>query len=171
MDKHFELYVDNAGCHHLFALDDSGVPVAGFCDDGDADLMWATLQDYCGDGDDDPVDPVEWEGQFDDVAGAYQWIVDAVNARNGGAHELDPAQFAVWRYYIVDRIAGGDCFDHVCPAIFGDVRTAIRKADTEWAALSDYDKRRRSDFYLCKVQIGIDDRPDHDTVQIIKVYK
>lgn len=97
----FELYKDNAGRCHLFALQ-NGAPVAGFCDDGHAELTVETLRDLCGDS---PADPMDWDGQYGDdqceavthtpadIQSAYNTIVGWVDARNGGAWELDIDKF------------------------------------------------------------------------------
>lgn len=100
--KDFELYQDNAGNYHLFAMHD-GKPFAGFCSAQSADVIVAIYS--ATDGPEVAEDPQDWEGQYgddqteekrhtiDDITSAYNeitgWVLDA----RGGARELDIGEF------------------------------------------------------------------------------
>lgn len=83
-----ETYQDNAGRLHLAVLDRSGACVY-YLTDADSALVMDTLAALIKGG--DPVAD-QWEGGEPDPAAAYKWITHAVEARNGGAWEIDAAQ-------------------------------------------------------------------------------
>lgn len=85
MKYNYELYEDNAGGLHLAVLDNAGTYIY-YLTDLDQDLVRQTLQDLKSGG-----DPIEdcWEGGADDPQAAYVVIQNWVNARNGGAWEVD----------------------------------------------------------------------------------
>lgn len=83
-----ETYQDNAGRLHLAVLDRAGECVY-YLTDADAALVMDTLAVLIKGG--DPVAD-QWEGGEPDPAAAYKWITQAVEARNGGAWEIDAVQ-------------------------------------------------------------------------------
>lgn len=93
----FELYEDNAGRYHLFAINEDGIPFAGFETTQKADILSAIV----GADEPDAEDPSNWDYQYgddisegkrhtqEDISAAYAEITGWVNERNGGAWELD----------------------------------------------------------------------------------
>lgn len=57
------------------------------------------------------------------------------------------------KYFVIDEITNGDSFGGDKP--YDDLISAMSSARYQWAHLSDYDKKRRSAFYV--VSGGLDD--------------
>ena len=85
MKYSYHTYEDNAGFLHLAVLDETGSCVY-YLADADRALVMTTLDALKADG-----DPVAdgWEGGESDPAACYAEIVKSVDARNGGAWEVD----------------------------------------------------------------------------------
>ena len=81
----YKTYEDNAGRLHLAILDESGACVYYLIDDNRA-LIVETLDALKAGG-----DPIAdgWEGGEPNPAACYAEIVGFVEARNGGADEID----------------------------------------------------------------------------------
>lgn len=82
MKTTYELYMDNAGRLHLAILED-GSCIYYLCDTDHA-FVTATLADLK-----NGSDPHDWDGGEDSPEEAYRWIVDAVDAHNGGAWPVE----------------------------------------------------------------------------------
>lgn len=85
MKKTYELYEDNAGGLNLAILDETGDCVYYLCDKDHA-LVLSTLADFKAGG-----DPIEdgWEGGEENPQECYESIRSFVEARNGGAWEVE----------------------------------------------------------------------------------
>lgn len=85
MKYSYHTYEDNAGFLHLAVLDETGSCVY-YLADADRDLVTTTLDALKAGG-----DPIAdgWEGGEPDPAACYADIVGSVDARNGGADEID----------------------------------------------------------------------------------
>ena len=83
-----ETYKDNAGRLHLAVLDSAGECVY-YLTDADIALVMDTLAALVSGG--DPIAD-QWEGGEPDPAATYKWITQTVEARNGGAWEIDAVQ-------------------------------------------------------------------------------
>lgn len=81
----YRLFNDNAGGLHLAVLDQTGTCVY-YLADLDHALVLSALDDLKAGG--DPI-AEGWEGGEDDPAACLDQIVSFVDARNGGAYEID----------------------------------------------------------------------------------
>lgn len=85
MTYNYELYKDNSGGLHLAVLDNEGTCVYYLCDLHEEIVLdaLAALKDGG-----DPIAD-DWEGGEADPVACYRAINETVDARNGGAWELD----------------------------------------------------------------------------------
>lgn len=85
MKYNYSIYEDNAGRLHLAVMDKSGSCIYYLCD-ADRALVVETLGALKAGG-----DPIAdgWEGGEADPAACYEEIINIVDARNGGAWEID----------------------------------------------------------------------------------
>lgn len=81
----YRIFEDNAGRLHLAVMDEDNVCVYYLCD-ADRDLVMGTLADLKAGG-----DPIAdgWEGSEEDPEACLDEVLAWVDARNGGAFELD----------------------------------------------------------------------------------
>ena len=70
------------------------------------------------------------------------------------------------RYAIVDSLADGDWFEN----IYSNEVEAISTADAEWSRMTDFDKNRRSAYYVAEVEIDKDDVVTRE-IRVVKTYK
>lgn len=85
MKYNYKLYEDNAGGLHLAVLDNGGRCIY-YLADLDRGLVLDTLADLKHGG--DPIADC-WEGSEEDPQHCYAEITNTVDARNGGAYEVD----------------------------------------------------------------------------------
>lgn len=61
------------------------------------------------------------------------------------------------RFILIDQILNGDMFNNE----FETKEEAIKKANSEWEALSDSDKKRRESFYVIESVNPNEEAEDH----------
>lgn len=67
------------------------------------------------------------------------------------------------KFIIVDQERNGDMFNQE----FDSKEKAIKKAESDWKALSDYDKKRRESFYVLESVNPDEGSEDHFDGDII----
>ncbi len=70
------------------------------------------------------------------------------------------------KFAIVDT-KNGDVFEE----IFDDSDSALEKADSEWNGMTEYDKKRRSSYFVCGFDPDEDGCIDMETAILLKRYK
>lgn len=125
MKYNYRVFEDNGGFFHLFALNEDGVPVAGFFTQDLEDCFNALKN---------PEDPTEWDGQYgsddcidneyvsefdnyrdafrhhirESVKTAYATINDWISQKSGGAWEFDLYR-VLPKYHDLWTDEPGDC--------------------------------------------------------------
>lgn len=71
------------------------------------------------------------------------------------------------KFVIIDQIKDGDCFE----AVFSTEKEAISRAEYEWGIMSDFDKKRRAEYYVAECDLDDDGCVIWDSLRTIKEYK
>lgn len=81
----YRMFEDNAGFLHLAVMDEHNVCIY-YLHDADRELVMQTLADLKAGG-----DPIAdgWEGSEEDPEACLDEVLTFVDARNGGAYEID----------------------------------------------------------------------------------
>lgn len=67
-------------------------------------------------------------------------------------------------YALVDRRESGDMFE----SIFKDLEVALKKSEEDWSHLTNSEKKKVAEFYLCECEVDEDGCIDFETVEVIK---